>query len=211
MRVFSSWTPSVCAVVLIWDRDAWRVAGRGAKAVGAGAESGRQIECRGGRSDAGTRQRRRSAGKCSSKRWRKDKSGNTLPDPVKYWYAAPFDAAGAEQTGEISFFQPGEITVGALIGSKIGYAHVVVSKPASRRSMLRLRRRRFLLEAVICSLRLRGIRVEIRAWILRLLGVRRIRRLRRWIRRDGACGEGGKDEDSRGWRRCDVARPRSKL
>ena len=52
---------------------------------------------------------------------------------MKYWYAAPFDAAGAEQNGEISFFQPGEITVGALIGSKIGYAHVVVSKPAIAR------------------------------------------------------------------------------
>ena len=59
----------------------------------------------------------------------KDKDGNTLPDKVKFWYAAPFDAAGAEQNGEISFFQPGEITVGATIGSKIGYAHVTVSKP----------------------------------------------------------------------------------
>ncbi|MGC1904176.1 MAG: Ig-like domain-containing protein [Candidatus Acidiferrum sp.] len=68
-------------------------------------------------------------GKLQFKAVAKDKSGNTLPDPVKYWYAAPFDAAGAEQTGEISFFQPGEITVGALIGSKIGYAHVVVTKP----------------------------------------------------------------------------------
>ncbi len=68
-------------------------------------------------------------GKVQFKAVAKDKSGNILPDAVKYWYAAPFDAAGAEQTGEISFFQPGEITVGALIGSKIGYAHVVVTKP----------------------------------------------------------------------------------
>jgi len=59
----------------------------------------------------------------------KDKDGNTLPDKVKFWYAAPFDAAGANQNGEISFFQPGEITVGATIGSKIGYARVTVSKP----------------------------------------------------------------------------------
>jgi plastocyanin len=59
----------------------------------------------------------------------KDKDGKTLPDKVKFWYAAPFDAAGAEQNGEISFFQPGEITVGATIGSKIGYARVTVSKP----------------------------------------------------------------------------------
>jgi hypothetical protein len=59
----------------------------------------------------------------------KDASGQALPDAVKYWYAAPFDAAGADQNGEISFFQPGEVTVGALIGSKFGYAHIIVSKP----------------------------------------------------------------------------------
>ncbi|HUL35859.1 MAG TPA: Ig-like domain-containing protein [Candidatus Eisenbacteria bacterium] len=59
----------------------------------------------------------------------KDAAGNTLPDAVKYWFAAPFDVAGADQSGEISFFQPGEVTIGALIGSKIGYAHVTVEKP----------------------------------------------------------------------------------
>jgi hypothetical protein len=59
----------------------------------------------------------------------KDASGQALPDAVKYWYAAPFDAGGADQNGEISFFQPGEVTVGALIGSKFGYAHITVSKP----------------------------------------------------------------------------------
>jgi hypothetical protein len=59
----------------------------------------------------------------------KDASGKTLPDAVKYWYAAPFDAAGADQSGEISFFQPGEVTVGALMGPKFGYAHIIVSKP----------------------------------------------------------------------------------
>jgi hypothetical protein len=59
----------------------------------------------------------------------KDASGQILPDPVKYWYASPFDASGAEQNGQISFFQPGEITVGALIGNKFGYAHVTVGRP----------------------------------------------------------------------------------
>jgi hypothetical protein len=59
----------------------------------------------------------------------KDADGHVLPDTPKYWYAAPFDAAGAGQDGEVSFFQPGEITVGALIGKKIGYAHITVSKP----------------------------------------------------------------------------------
>jgi hypothetical protein len=59
----------------------------------------------------------------------KDASGQALPDKVKYWYAAPFDAAGTDQNGEVSFFQPGEVTVGALVGSKFGYAHITVSKP----------------------------------------------------------------------------------
>lgn len=68
-------------------------------------------------------------GKLQFKAVGKDASGQLLPDPVKFWFAAPFDAAGAEQTGEISFFQPGEITVGAQIGKKIGYAHVTVSRP----------------------------------------------------------------------------------
>jgi plastocyanin len=68
-------------------------------------------------------------GKLQFKAVGKDASGQPLPDPVKFWFAAPFDAAGAEQTGEISFFQPGEITVGAQVGKKIGYAHVTVSRP----------------------------------------------------------------------------------
>jgi len=68
-------------------------------------------------------------GKLQFKAVGKDADGNVLPDPPKYWYAAPFDAAGAGQNGEVSFFQPGEITVGALIGKKIGYAHITVTKP----------------------------------------------------------------------------------
>jgi hypothetical protein len=59
----------------------------------------------------------------------KDSAGKPLPDAVKYWFAAPFDAASADDSGEVSFVEPGEITVGAEIGKKIGYAHVTVSKP----------------------------------------------------------------------------------
>jgi hypothetical protein len=68
-------------------------------------------------------------GKLQFKASATDASGQPLSDPVKYWYAAPFDAAGIDQNGEVSFFQPGEITVGALVGGKFGYAHVTVSKP----------------------------------------------------------------------------------
>jgi uncharacterized protein YjdB len=59
----------------------------------------------------------------------KDANGQPLPDPIKHWYAAPFDSAAAGETGEVTFVQPGEITVEAVIGKKIGYAHVTVSKP----------------------------------------------------------------------------------
>jgi hypothetical protein len=59
----------------------------------------------------------------------KDANGQPLPDPIKHWYAAPFDSAAAEDTGEVTFVQPGEITVEAVIGKKIGYAHVTVGKP----------------------------------------------------------------------------------
>ena len=132
MRVFSlTRTPSVCAVLLI--------AFAGIATLGALPAAAQKplepeqkaddksniatVEVTPGTATAAI------GGKVQFKAVAKDKSGNILPDAVKYWYAAPFDAAGAEQTGEISFFQPGEITVGALIGSKIGYAHVVVTKP----------------------------------------------------------------------------------
>jgi len=59
----------------------------------------------------------------------KDASGQVLPDKVKTWFAAPFDSAAADENGEVSFVQPGEIAVGALIGKKTGYAHISVSKP----------------------------------------------------------------------------------
>ena len=59
----------------------------------------------------------------------KDANGQPLPDPVKNWFAAPFDSAVAEDTGEVSFVQPGEITVVAVIGKKTGYAHVSVGRP----------------------------------------------------------------------------------
>ena len=59
----------------------------------------------------------------------KDASGQVLPDKVKSWFAAPFDSAAADENGEVSFVQPGEIMVGALIGKKTGYAHITVSKP----------------------------------------------------------------------------------
>jgi hypothetical protein len=59
----------------------------------------------------------------------KDENGQPVPEAVKYWFAAPFDSASATDSGEVSFVQPGVITIGAVIGKKIGYAHVTVGKP----------------------------------------------------------------------------------
>jgi hypothetical protein len=68
-------------------------------------------------------------GKLQFKAVAKDSASQLLPDTVKLWFAAPFDAATAGEHGEVSFVEPGEITVGAVIGKKIGYAHVSVGKP----------------------------------------------------------------------------------
>src|SRR5271167_942570 len=59
-------------------------------------------------------------GKLQFKAVAQDAAGQPLPDAVKYWFAAPFDAASADDHGEVSFVEPGEITVGAVIGKKIG-------------------------------------------------------------------------------------------
>jgi hypothetical protein len=68
-------------------------------------------------------------GKLQFKAVAKDTAGQPLPQAVKFWFAAPFDAASADDQGEVSFVQPGEVTVGAVVGKKIGYAHVTVGKP----------------------------------------------------------------------------------
>jgi plastocyanin len=68
-------------------------------------------------------------GKVQFKAVGKDASGNVLSDPVKFWYAAPMDIAGADPSGLVSVFLPGEVVVGASIGGKVGYAHILVGKP----------------------------------------------------------------------------------
>jgi hypothetical protein len=48
----------------------------------------------------------------------KDASGNAVNETASVWFAAPFDLAGADALGNVSFFSPGEVLVGALIGGK---------------------------------------------------------------------------------------------
>ncbi len=56
----------------------------------------------------------------------KDASGNPIDAKVSVWFAAPFDLAGADESGEVTFHAPGVVTVGAVIAGKTGYATVNV-------------------------------------------------------------------------------------
>ena len=47
-----------------------------------------------------------------------DTSGAKLDIAPTAWFATPFDAGAAEMSGAITFFQPGELTVGAIVGGK---------------------------------------------------------------------------------------------
>ena len=56
----------------------------------------------------------------------KDAAGNPIDAKVSVWFAAPFDLAGADESGEVTFHAPGAVTVGAVIAGKTGYATVNV-------------------------------------------------------------------------------------
>lgn len=57
----------------------------------------------------------------------KDASGNVIDAKPSAWFAAPFDLAGADESGEVTFHAPGTVTVGAVIAGKTGYASVNVA------------------------------------------------------------------------------------
>ena len=59
----------------------------------------------------------------------KDASGNVVVAKPSLWFAAPFDLAGADPDGTVIFHQPGEVTVGAVVEGKTGYARVTVMLP----------------------------------------------------------------------------------
>src|SRR5580704_7363285 len=56
----------------------------------------------------------------------KDAAGNAIDEKPSAWFAAPFDLAGADDNGEVTFHAPGIVTVGAVIAGKTGYATVNV-------------------------------------------------------------------------------------
>ncbi len=57
----------------------------------------------------------------------KDAAGNPIDAKPSVWFAAPFDLAGADESGEVTFHAAGVVTVGAVIAGKTGYAKVNVS------------------------------------------------------------------------------------
>jgi plastocyanin len=59
----------------------------------------------------------------------KDANGSVVDVKPSTWFAAPFDLAGSDPDGTVLFHQPGEVTVGAVVGGKTGYAHVNVLVP----------------------------------------------------------------------------------
>lgn len=64
----------------------------------------------------------------------KDAAGKTLPNPkATAWFAAPFDLAAIDESGVVSFFNPGEVVVGAIVNGRSILTRVTVKKaPVSR-------------------------------------------------------------------------------
>jgi hypothetical protein len=63
----------------------------------------------------------------------KDAAGNKTDAPATAWFAAPFDLAGVDESGTVSFFNPGEVMVGAIVGGKTVLTRVMVkSGPVTR-------------------------------------------------------------------------------
>lgn len=59
----------------------------------------------------------------------KDESGKTVDGKPAIWFAAPFDVVSADNSGNISFYNPGEAQVGAVVAGKVGLVRIRV-KPA---------------------------------------------------------------------------------
>src|SRR5688572_26317209 len=59
----------------------------------------------------------------------RDASGKVLSDKAGAWFAVPFDLAKAAEDGTVSFFAPGEVMVGAVVGGKPGFLTVTVKSP----------------------------------------------------------------------------------
>jgi plastocyanin len=56
----------------------------------------------------------------------KDATGNVVDVKPSTWVAAPFDLAGVDESGTVSFFAPGEVLVGAIVNGKPTFTTVKV-------------------------------------------------------------------------------------
>jgi hypothetical protein len=65
----------------------------------------------------------------------KDESGKPLNEKPARWFAAPFDLAAIDENGTASFYQPGEVTIGVVIGGKPHFTKVRV-KPAPAKTVV---------------------------------------------------------------------------
>src|SRR6185437_4326890 len=55
-----------------------------------------------------------------------DAAGNKTAARATAWFAAPFDLAAVDESGTVSFFSPGEVLVGAVVGGKAVFTRVMV-------------------------------------------------------------------------------------
>jgi hypothetical protein len=62
-----------------------------------------------------------------------DAQGKPVAVKPTAWFAAPFDLAAASEDGMVSFYNPGEVKIGAIVGGKLGFASIRVRpSPAAR-------------------------------------------------------------------------------
>ena len=56
----------------------------------------------------------------------KEPSGRTTPAAATAWFAAPFDLAGVDQSGMVSFFNPGEVVIGAIVAGRSTFVRIMI-------------------------------------------------------------------------------------
>ena len=59
----------------------------------------------------------------------KDASGKVVNEPPSTYFAGPFDAAAADDEGNIKLVGPGKVIAGAIVGGKPGFTTIIVKPP----------------------------------------------------------------------------------
>jgi hypothetical protein len=60
----------------------------------------------------------------------KDASGNVVNEQPSTYFAGPFDAAAADESGNIKLVGPGKVIAGAIVGGKPGFTTIIVKAPS---------------------------------------------------------------------------------